>query len=282
MSGDNSMNFALSDEERIWIRAIETHCSESFPLLALLRVRNEELILEDTLDHLASFADLICVYEDASNDNTREILKSHPKVSLIIENDKWLAGIDNRLISETRHRALLLEAARSHYKFRWCMCCDADERYVGEIREFVTAADGEKQPDAVRIKLFDAYMTEGDDHPISQGVQLLNFRRYFGPERRDVLMLWRNADQVIFKGIDSREPVIQGAVQVNFFCQHYGKSLSYEQWESTCSYYVNNFPWETYGKKWDSRKGKALHTESDFGRPLYEWGKQLFENAVTI
>jgi alkylation response protein AidB-like acyl-CoA dehydrogenase len=42
------------------------------------------------------------------------------------------------------------------------------------------------------------------------------------------------------------------------------------------------FPFETYGRKWQERKGKAIHTVSDFGRPLYEWGEALFRNAVRI
>jgi hypothetical protein len=45
---------------------------------------------------------------------------------------------------------------------------------------------------------------------------------------------------------------------------------------------MKHFPFETYGKKWTERKGKGIHTESDFQRPLYEWGDELFANAVKI
>ena len=38
----------------------------------------------------------------------------------------------------------------------------------------------------------------------------------------------------------------------------------------------------TYGRKWLERKGRAIHTQSDFLRPLYEWGDALFANAVGI
>ena len=46
--------------------------------------------------------------------------------------------------------------------------------------------------DAVRVQLFDAYMTPDDYAPYSADQPLLHFRRFYGPEQRDILMLWRN------------------------------------------------------------------------------------------
>jgi hypothetical protein len=68
----------------------------------------------------------------------------------------------------------------------------------------------------------------------------------------------------------------------DFYCQHYGKSLSLDHWEETCDYYIKHFPFETYGRKWLSRKGRAIHTQSDFMQPLYEWGDALFANTVRM
>jgi glycosyltransferase involved in cell wall biosynthesis len=281
MSGCNTI-WDLATGESIWIRPqIQSTLPVVTPLVALLRVRNEEQILKDTLNHIASFADVIFAYDDASTDRTREVLKSHAKVMLIVQNDLWQSGVENRLLSETRHRGLLLDEARKRLNFTWCMCCDADERYIGPIRDFVTSST-EGKPDAIKVQLFDAYMTHDDDEPYSDGTSLLNFRRFFGPERRDILMLWKNNNEVKFMGLDAREPVTSSTTGISFFCQHYGKSLSYEHWEATCDYYVNNFPWIPYGQKWASRKGKALHVKSDFGRPLYVWGDELFKNAVKI
>jgi ABC-type polysaccharide/polyol phosphate transport system ATPase subunit len=278
---DNA-GWSLNEGEALWVRpGLPSRTGDKVPLLVLLRVRNEELILKDTLDHLSTFADYICVYEDASTDSTREILKSCEKVVLIVENNHWQSGIDNRLLSETRHRGMLLDFARLHFDFQWCMCCDADERYIGPIREYVTASP-EMKPEAVRIQLFDAYMTPGDDAPYLPGTPLLNFRRYFGVERRDILMLWQNNDTVKFQGLDAREPVVSGVTDVNFYCQHYGKSLSYEHWDATCDYYSANFPWIPYGEKWSKRKGNALHDLSDFGRELHQWCVTLFENSIKI
>ena len=71
-------------------------------------------------------------------------------------------------------------------------------------------------------------------------------------------------------------------VKTGLYCQHYGKSLSVDHWEETCEYYIRHFPFDTYGRKWRERKGRAIHTQSDFMRPLYEWGDTLFANAVEI
>ena len=58
--------------------------------------------------------------------------------------------------------------------------------------------------------------------------------------------------------------------------------LSVNHWEETCEYYMRHFPFDTYGRKWRVRKGRAIHTQSDFMRPLYEWGDTLFANAVKM
>jgi hypothetical protein len=45
---------------------------------------------------------------------------------------------------------------------------------------------------------------------------------------------------------------------------------------------MRHFPFDTYGKKWRDRKGRAIHTQSDFMRPLCDWGDTLFANAVKM
>jgi len=125
-------------------------------------------------------------------------------------------------------------------------------------------------------------MTQDDHAPYTSDQKLMNFRRSFGPERRDILMLWRNRPQVHFVDGRGRTPQLIGQVKTDLYCQHYGKSLSVAHWEETCDYYITHFPYETYGKKWEARKGKAIHARSDFNRPLYPWGDTLFADAVPL
>lgn len=274
------MNWEIDEFENLWIRKGDINIIERQSLVVIMRIRNEESVLEDTLKHIAEFADYICVYDDCSTDSTRKILKRNEKVFLIVENNKWREGTENRLLSETRHRGLLVNLANKYLDFDWCMCCDADERYIGDIRGLVKS-DPSGKPGGIRFQLFDAYMTSNNDRPYTRGDTLMDFRKYFGPECRNILMLWQNKKEVAYQGLDAREPSNVNNVAINFYCQHYGKSLSYEHWEETCDYYVKNFPWDPYGKKWSERKGKALHSISDFGRPLYEWGETLFNHSTT-
>lgn len=248
--------------------------------VALLRVRNEELIIQDTLDRLSSFVDGIVAFDDASTDQTASILMNHPSVLAVVRNQNWLGGESARLQAETLHRQTLLDLARE-YSPLWIQCADADERYIGDLRALFES-DLDSSPDFVRVSLFDAYLTPRDKKGIRPGQKLLNSRRYFGLERRDIVMIFKNREGVAFLGLDAREPHVEGEESTMFHCQHYGKAISEEQWEETCDYYVKNFPWETYGRKWNSRKGLAVHSRSDFDTKLYRWGPRLFRKANVI
>jgi glycosyltransferase involved in cell wall biosynthesis len=270
----------LRDSERV-IKGNEALLGRKHLLVGLTRVRNEALLLQDTLDYLARHVDAIVAYDDASTDATVEIVSAHPKVALIVANQSWEEDIAARKLAEGRHRGLLLDMAREQLPHDWMLCFDPDERITGDLRGFVEGL-GAEDCDAVRVRLFDAYMTPEDHAPYQSHLPLLNFRRFYGPEQRDILMLWRNRPGIGFAEGDGRTPRGMESVKTDLYCQHYGKSLSVEHWEETCDYYIRHFPYETYGKKWMERKGQAIHTESDFQRPLYAWGETLFANAVPM
>ena len=273
-------NWQLRESERV-ITGNKGLLGRKHFLVGMTRVRNESLLLPDTLDYLGRHVDAILAYDDASTDATVEILRAHPKVALIVANQSWEEDIAARKLAEGRHRGLLLEMARAELPHDWMLCFDPDERVTGDLRGFVSGLR-EEACDAVRVKLFDAYMTPEDHAPYRAELPLLNFRKFYGPEERDILMLWRNRPEIVFAEGDGRTPRGMARVKTDLYCQHYGKSLSVEHWEETCDYYIRHFPFDTYGKKWTERKGQAIHTESDFKRPLYEWGETLFANAVLI
>ena len=125
-------------------------------LIGITRVRNEALILRDTLDYVGKHVDAIVGYDDASTDRTLEILGGHPKVALIVTNRSWEADIEARRIAEGRHRGLLLQTAREHLQFDWMFCFDADERVTGDLRGHMERIHSSDY-DGVRVQLFDAY-----------------------------------------------------------------------------------------------------------------------------
>jgi glycosyltransferase involved in cell wall biosynthesis len=240
---------------------------KTFAILALIRVRNEEILLPDTLDHLATFADGIIVFDDASTDDTALLAQQHPQVVEVIRNKRWRST--NRIWEETANRRKLAGGG-SKRSPQWIFYADADERFEGDIRSTLLS-HSLSEIQAVRVSLLDSYLTRGDQVPYTQGQELLNFRKFWGPERRDIIMAWRPSRHVQFFLPDSREPVIaRGGIRTMFWCQHYGKSISVAEWEATCDYYATNFP-PIYAEKWAARKGRAIHERSDFGAPLYSW-----------
>ena len=273
-------NWQLRESERV-ITGNKGLLGRKHFLVGMTRVRNESLLLPDTLDYLGRHVNAILAYDDASTDATVEILRAHPKVALIVANQSWEEDIAARKLAEGRHRGLLLEMARAELPHDWMLCFDPDERVTGDLHGFVQGL-GPDGCDAIRVKLFDAYMTPEDHAPYTSDRELLDFRRFYGPEQRDILMLWRNRPEIVFAEGDGRTPRGMSQVRTDLYCQHYGKSLSVEHWEETCDYYIRHFPFDTYGRKWTERKGQAIHAESDFKRPLYEWGERLFANAVPM
>lgn len=227
-------------------------------IIALTRIRNEEAIIQDTLDHVENFAHGIYVYDDASNDDTLRIVKGHKSVLGVIENKSWSP---NRAMAETENRRNLLNLARSSSPDAdWFVYLDADERieFDWEILNHLP-----QRIAGIRMKLFDFYITPDDvDQPYYK-------RQFIGPEYRNILMAFRNSPKLLYDHLDQRSPRIEGHVIVSGFVRHYGKAISVQQWEDTCDYYSKYFP--KYSQKWKDRKGKAIHTMSDFGRPLITW-----------
>ena len=172
-----------------------------------------------------------------------------------------------RPAEEWRLRQLALDEGRQ-FSPRWFLAFDADER----IEPAASEIDG--SVDSIAFRLFDAYITAEDVNHVGTA------RRWFGPEYRDIVMLFRNNPDVSYWLPDQR--VIAGVTRtiIGGAARHYGKAISLEEHERTCDYYARHFP-EPYRSKWIARKGGAVHTESDFGRALYRWG-EVAEHGVEL
>ena len=238
-------------------------------IIGLTRVRNEKRIMQETLNHMATFCDKIVVYDDCSTDDTASICINHEKVVALFIGKEW---DKNRKRAEWQNRSELLAGAKKVADADdWFVYMDADERIDFDFSVLETLP---KDVIGIRMKLFDFYITPED----------INFhysdRKYCGPEYRNILMTFRNLPTLDFSSPDQREVHLRhkGTVLHSGFVKHYGKGISVEQWEETCEYYSKHFP--KYSAKWNARKGKAVHTVSSFGMPLIEWHEKEKKEVV--
>ena len=232
-------------------------------LVGLTRVRNESLIIADTIRHLLSYCSHVILFDDCSTDDTVKIAaEAGGKYITIICNDWWRP---KRVAEETRHRVILLECARQ-MGADWCLYMDADERLVGELPEL--------KGNGFRFNLFDGYLTAERQQKYTGG-ELARLPRMWGPEFRDIIMLFRVSAATYKRG---REPYLKNPVLADTVVKHYGKCLSVEHFEETCDYYIQYFA-AHYGRKWQARKGRAIHTVSDMGNELYTWHQLMSDKS---
>ena len=228
-------------------------------IVGITRVRDESLIIGDTIRHFLKYCDQIILYDDCSTDDTVAIAQqAGGKRIRIIPGDRHRP---DRQMENTRHRAILLNHARQ-MGGEWCLCFDADERLIGELPPL--------EGDGFQFRLFDGYLTKDRQEMPEAGGRLSLVPRLWGPEYRDILMLFR-IDKAAYRGTGRREPLLDGEIALApVMVKHFGKCISIEQWEETCNYYCEGFP-GPFRTKWAARRGKAIHTMSDFNRYLFEW-----------
>lgn len=234
-------------------------------IFGLIRIRNEEQILQDALNHLSSFCNGgIIVYDDCSTDSSVQICKSNSSVIKIIQGQVWDS---NRERAEYENRAALISAVKEFADEKdWLVYIDADERIEFDWNLLINLS---ADVIAIRMKLFDFYITEEDKNLD------YNHRKFIGPEYRKIIIAYRNLPQLEFSQSDQREVKLNhpGIILDEGYVKHYGKAISIENWERKCDYYSKHFP--LYAEKWKQRKGKAVHQKfSDFGFSLIKWNEK--------
>lgn len=234
-------------------------------IAGITRIRNEENIIKNTLDHVSKLVDDIYVYDDDSTDNTVKICNEHKSVKGVIKGEKWNPSPSGRSRAEGLYRQKVYELAVKN---------GADWVYYFDSDEYVEFADVDFSHNSYFFRLFDFYITKEDVND-----NYLN-RVYMGPEYRDIPMLFKVNPNIRFSG---RIPSGIGKSVFGGYVKHYGKAISVEEWDKTCDYYINH-RWKGVNKelltRWENRVGKAIHEKSDFGRPLITWSDKTDINKI--
>ena len=248
----------------IWSEEDRTFCiahGRDIRVIGLIRARNEAAIIQDTLDHAARFCNGgIYIYDDVSTDATAEICRAHPAVREVIIGEFWDG---NRGRANCANRAAVLTRAKLQARSQdWFVYLDADERIEFDWSSLISCP---ADVIGVRMELFDYYITPEDVE------KNYKERKWLGPEYRPILMVFRNLPSLSYWAPGCREVDlgVEGRILDAGFVKHYGKAVSIQQWEENCRYYSTYFA--GYAAKWNARKGKTVHTQSDFGNELITW-----------
>lgn len=233
----------------------------------LMKCRNEEGIIKETLDHWASICTGgIYITDDASDDKTVEICKAHPAVKDVLETEFW--DPDREKMEWVLRQRALERAQKDADPDDWFVYFDADERiYFNNWDLLFNSKVG-----AVACRLYDIYITPEDEKEEDH-----NLRKWVGPEYRTIVFFFRNSPYLSYDKPDQRvvnlEPGIY-AVESGII-KHFGKGLSVKHWDDTCDYYIDF--WPKYAAKWVERKGKAVKKDmkSDFGNDLIKFNDVL-------
>ncbi len=234
-------------------------------IFGLTKIRNEEQIIQETLDHWGEICSGgIYVVDDASTDRTVEICKKHPKVKRVLTRAIW---DPDREKMEWMNRQWALDIAKKDADSDdWFVYFDADERLYFHNWELLFNRD----IDAVACRLYDIYIT-----PEDQDEKDWNKRAWVGPEHRTFVFFFRNSPYLEYHKPDQRIVTLvpDAKIVIAGIIKHFGKGLSVEHWEATINYYIDF--WPKYAAKWEQRRGKAIHTKSDFGNKLIKFNDVL-------
>lgn len=238
-------------------------------MIGLLRLRNQKYLLDDTLRHMFDWCHGIAIWDDASTDGTYELAEEIMKgtdMGPVWQTGKWCPDQQNE---QGKQREMLFDMAAQHFgRDNWFCYVDADER----LEWYPGALDSMNKDQYYRMWLFDSYLTPDDyDDATPDRVVLDGLRKWWGPEFREITFAWWGEHCHWPTGACIRQPQCSGTPAVAGLVRHYGKSISVEEWERKCGYYANHVP--ALADKWSARKGHGLHTQSDQGNKLQEWGQ---------
>ncbi|MFW6174074.1 MAG: glycosyltransferase family 2 protein [Elusimicrobiota bacterium] len=234
----------------------------------LSRLRDESLLIPDFLNHIDKFGDEFFFLDDCSNDDSVDLLRSHPKTKKVLRN--YFHSRDQSHV-QTSQRKLLLDYARNHSKNKWFALIEPDERIVDF--DFSKIDKYDKQGiTGIYLQLLDGYLTPKYKKPYTGG-KLEDIKRLWGVEMREIMFFFQKdcVDYDICVPGCRQPNLSKGDYTTDGWVKHFSKCISKEKYEADCDYYTQSMP--MLAEKWKKRKGTAIKKDykSDFGTTLYKW-----------
>jgi glycosyltransferase involved in cell wall biosynthesis len=177
-------------------------------LVAMLRIKDAILTIEDCLNKLSNLVDAIVIVDNGSTDGTLAVYKKFPKIKLI----KKTKGFN-----EGRDKCLAHELAKS-LNPDWIIWLDADEVF----EKSVTRKDLEKymtdsKLNLVKFRIFNFWLSK--KYYRTDGIWL----RYTSQPQRQI---WRNIPKAYFRNIPFHNGGImgieKGIITSHLRLKHYG------------------------------------------------------------
>lgn len=227
-------------------------------IIGLTLIRNESLIIQETLDHFSHFCTGgIYVIDDYSSDNTFEIASNHPHVVKCVQVPSDMHDPMKWRIYQSIYRQSIYQiAVKDAEPGDWFLYFDADERIE---YDFSRLHQYDERVNCVYMKLFDFYITPDDVDKTYQG-DLIALRTWCGPEYRPIMFLFKHDPNRLWKWTNSRMPTIDlknDLAVMEGYVRHFGKCISVSHWEETCDFYISNSP--SFADKWLNRVLKNSH-----------------------
>lgn len=176
-------------------------------LLAILRIKNQILTIEECLSRLSDLVDEIVVLDNGSTDGTFEVYSKYSKISNILRTEQF---------DEGRDKVMLLEAAKKSNP-NWIIWIDGDEIFEKKLTRKVLDAYMKSKYNRITFRMCNFWLDKKNC-------------RYDGPYLLYTLhpqrSMWRNLESSYFVNKKIHNGDIQGIPGPSFISpyrlKHYG------------------------------------------------------------
>ncbi len=214
-------------------------------VIGLLRVRNEKMLVNEQINHLADLCNAVYVYDDGSTDGTLEIIQKHPRVTGYIANQKWKPSIwpvkDKLMLSEKNMELINFARRKENLTAQdWFIYTDVDEKFEAGFKQKLSKIIQQKKYDLIIFELYDFFITD-KDAKIPYNGDIQSMRKYCGTEYRLLPFVFRNIPNLFLINGAVRDPLGYDEKRIwysPYKIKHYGKAKTIDDYYAKREFYL--------------------------------------------